>query len=193
MPKRAIVFLAEGFEEVEAVTPVDFLRRAGIEVVTVAVGNDKPVKEAIVTGARGVPVIADKTMADIAGLPFDAVVLPGGMPGAKNLAASDGVNAIIREAATTGKLIAAICAAPVVVLAPAGLLAGRTFTCFPGMEKDVADAVWREEPVVVDGNLITSRGAGTATLFALAVIEHLLGKDAAEKIGKSTLALSNRF
>jgi 4-methyl-5(b-hydroxyethyl)-thiazole monophosphate biosynthesis len=187
MPKRALVFLAEGFEEVEAVTPVDFLRRAGIEVTTVAVGNDKTV-----TGAHGVPVVADKTMADIAGLPYDAVVLPGGMPGSKNLAVSDGVNAVIREAAAKGKPIAAICAAPVVVLAPAGLLAGKKFTCFPGMEKDAADAVWREEPVVVDGNLITSRGAGTAALFALAVIEHLLDKEAAEKIGKSTLALGRR-
>lgn len=184
MPKRALVFLAEGFEEVEAVTPVDFLRRAGIEVVTVAVGDRKTV-----AGARGIPVVADKTAAEAAGLACDAVVLPGGMPGSKNLAASGEVDAVVREAAAKGKLIAAICAAPVVVLASKGLLAGKRFTCFPGMEKEAAGATWREEPVVVDGNLITSRGPGTAALFALAVIEYVLGRDAAEKVGKAALVI----
>lgn len=188
MPKRAIVFLAEGFEEVEAVTPIDFLRRAGIEVITVAVGKDgKNGKERAVVGSHGVPVVADSTAGDIAGLSYDAVVLPGGMPGSKNLAASGEVDAVVREAAAKGKLIAAICAAPAVVLAPTGVLAGKKFTCFPGMEHEVSGAVWQEKPVVVDGNLITSRGAGTAALFALAVIEYLLGREAADKIGKATL------
>ncbi|MDR1469076.1 MAG: DJ-1/PfpI family protein [Spirochaetaceae bacterium] len=184
MPKTVLVFLADGFEEVEAVTPVDFLRRAGIEAVTVAVGNDKTV-----TGARGIPVVADKTLPEAAGLSYDAVVLPGGMPGSKNLAASDGVDAVVREATVKGRLIAAICAAPVVVLAPKGVLAGKQFTCFPGMEHEVSGATWREDKVVVDGNLITSRGAGTAALFALAIIEHVLSRDAAEKVGKATLVL----
>jgi 4-methyl-5(b-hydroxyethyl)-thiazole monophosphate biosynthesis len=182
MPKRALVFLAEGFEEVEAVTPVDFLRRAGIEVTTAAVGKDR-----VVTGARGIPVVADTVAANLVGLPYGAVVLPGGMPGAKNLAASGVVDAVIREAAAKGRIIAAICAAPVIVLAPRGVLAGKKFTCFPGMEKEISGAVWQEDEVVVDGNLITSRGAGTAALFALAIIEHLTDKDTADKIGKSTL------
>jgi 4-methyl-5(b-hydroxyethyl)-thiazole monophosphate biosynthesis len=182
MPKRVLVFLAEGFEEVEAVTPVDFLRRAGIEVTTVAVGKDK-----VVTGARGIPIVADTVAGDLVGLPYDAVVLPGGMPGSKNLAASEAVDAVVKEAAAQGKLIAAICAAPVTVLAHKGLLAGKKFTCFSGMEKEVSGAVWREEDVVADGSLITSRGAGTAALFALAIIEYLLDKETADKIGKSTL------
>jgi 4-methyl-5(b-hydroxyethyl)-thiazole monophosphate biosynthesis len=184
MPTRALVFLAEGFEEVEAVTPVDFLRRAGIEVTTAAVGKDKAV-----TGARGIPVAADTVADDLAGLPYDAVVLPGGMPGAKNLAASGIVDTVIREAAAKGKLIAAICAAPVIVLAPKGVLAGKEFTCFPGMEQEVSGAAWREDDVVVDGNLITSRGAGTAALFALAIIEYLTDEETAVKIGKSTLVI----
>lgn len=187
MPKRAIVFLAEGFEEVEAITPIDFLRRAGVEVVTVAVGKDG--KERVVVGSHGVPVVADRAAGDIAGLSYDAVVLPGGMPGSKNLAASGEVDAVVREAAAKGRLIAAICAAPAVVLAPKGVLAGKKYTCFPGMEHEVQGAVWQEKPVVVDGNLITSRGAGTAALFALAVIEYVLGREAADKIGKAVLVI----
>jgi 4-methyl-5(b-hydroxyethyl)-thiazole monophosphate biosynthesis len=182
MRKTAFVLLADGFEEVEAVTPVDFLRRAGVEAVTVAVGKDRTV-----AGARGIPVVADRVIADIGGLAYDAVVLPGGMGGSANLAASGAVDALVREAAANGKLVAAICAAPAVVLAPKGILAGKRFTCFPGMEKAVSGAVWVEEKVVVDGSLITSRGAGTAAFFALAVIEYLLGRETAENIGKTTL------
>ena len=182
MSKRVLVFLAEGFEEVEAVTPIDFLRRAGIEVVTVAVGDQKTI-----VGARGIPVVADKTAA--AGLAYDAVVLPGGMPGSKNLAASVEVDTVVREAAAKGLLIAAICAAPVVVLASKGLLAGKRFTCFPGMEREVLGATWQEGPVVVDGNLITSRGPGTAALFALAIAEYLMGKEAADGVGKAALVI----
>jgi 4-methyl-5(b-hydroxyethyl)-thiazole monophosphate biosynthesis len=185
MRKTALVLLADGFEEVEAVTPVDFLRRAGVDAVTVAVGKDRTV-----AGARGIPVVADRVIADVGGLAYDAVVLPGGMGGSTNLAASDAVDTLVREVAANGKLVAAICAAPAVVLAPKGILAGKKFTCFPGMEKEVSGAVWAEEKVVVDGSLITSRGAGTAALFALAVIEYLLGRETAEKIGKTTLVLS---
>jgi 4-methyl-5(b-hydroxyethyl)-thiazole monophosphate biosynthesis len=184
MQKTALVFLADGFEEVEAVTPVDFLRRAGVEVVTVAVGESKTV-----AGAHGVRVVADRTLAEAGGLSYDAVILPGGMPGSANLAASGPVGSIVREAAAKGKLVAAICAAPAVALAPWGILAGKKYTCFPGMEKDVSGATRVADDVALDGNLITSRGAGTAALFALAVIEYLLGREAAEKIGKATLVL----
>jgi 4-methyl-5(b-hydroxyethyl)-thiazole monophosphate biosynthesis len=185
MQKMVIILLAEGFEEVEAVTPVDFLRRAGVDAVTVAVGKDRTV-----VGARGIPVVADRVIADIGGLAYDAVVLPGGMGGSMNLAASEAVDALVREAAANAKLVAAICAAPAIVLAPKGILAGKRFTCFPGMEKEVSGAVWAEEKVVVDSNLITSRGAGTAAFFALAVIEYLLGRETAENIGKTTLVAS---
>jgi 4-methyl-5(b-hydroxyethyl)-thiazole monophosphate biosynthesis len=184
MQKTALVFLADGFEEVEAVTPIDFLRRAGVDVVTVAVGEAKTV-----AGSHGVQVVADMTVAEAGGLSHDAVILPGGMPGSANLAASGRVGAIVRAAVLKGKLVAAICAAPAVVLAPLGILAGKKFTCFPGMEKDVTGAKWAADDVAVDGTVITSRGAGTAALFALAVIEYLLGREAAEKIGKTTLVL----
>jgi 4-methyl-5(b-hydroxyethyl)-thiazole monophosphate biosynthesis len=185
MQKTALVFLADGFEEVEAVTPIDFLRRAGVDVAVVAVGETK-----MVTGAHGVQVVADWTIAEAGGLSHDAVILPGGMPGSANLAASYVVDFIVREAVVSGKLVAAICAAPAVVLAPKGILDGKKFTCFPGMEKDVTGAKWVADDVAVDGTVITSRGAGTAALFALAVIEYLLGREAAEKIGKTTLVLS---
>jgi 4-methyl-5(b-hydroxyethyl)-thiazole monophosphate biosynthesis len=182
---NVFIFLADGFEEIEAVTPLDFLRRAGIDAAAVSITERR-----VVTGSHGIALTADRTMAEIAGLPFDAVVLPGGMPGSTNLAASGALDALIKEAAAGGKLIAAICAAPAVVLAPKGVLAGKKFTCYPGMEKEVsAGAVWLPEKVVVDGNLITSRGPGTAALFALAVIEKLAGKEIAQQTGKSALAL----
>jgi 4-methyl-5(b-hydroxyethyl)-thiazole monophosphate biosynthesis len=184
MKKTALVFLADGFEEVEAVTPIDFLRRAGVDVMVVAVGETKTV-----TGSHGVPLVADRTILEIGFLPYDAVILPGGMPGSANLAASGRVGSLVSAAVAKGKLIAAICAAPALVLAPLGILAGKKFTCFPGMEKDVSGAKWVADDVAVDGNVITSRGAGTAALFALAIIEHLLGREAAEKIGKTTLVL----
>jgi 4-methyl-5(b-hydroxyethyl)-thiazole monophosphate biosynthesis len=184
MTKRALVFLADGFEEVEAVTPIDFLRRAGVEVVTVAIGEAKTA-----TGSHGVRVVADCAVVESGLLPYDAVILPGGMPGSANLAASGRVGSLVSAAVVKGKLVAAICAAPALVLAPLGILSGKEFTCFPGMEKEVSGAKWVADDVAVDGNIITSRGAGTAALFALAVIEYLLGREAAEKIGKATLVL----
>jgi 4-methyl-5(b-hydroxyethyl)-thiazole monophosphate biosynthesis len=186
MAKRAIVLLAEGFEEVEAVTPVDYLRRAGIEVTTAAAGRDRNVR-----GARGVPVTADAVLGDLAGKGgaayWDAVILPGGMPGASNLAASGEAGALIKEMAAAGKVVAAICASPAVVLAPLGLLAGRRFTCFPGMEKQVSGARWSGDRVVADGNLVTSRGAGTAGEFAVAVIGKLLSPAEGKKVADAVL------
>jgi 4-methyl-5(b-hydroxyethyl)-thiazole monophosphate biosynthesis len=185
MPKRVIVFLAEGFEEVEAVTPIDYLRRAGVEVTTAAVGRSRTV-----TGSHGIPLLADKTLQDIPpGDPsWDALILPGGLPGAANLAASAGISSRLRAQAEAGKIIAAICAAPAVVLAPLGLLKGRHFTCYPDMETQVGpEAIWTEAPVVADGNIITSRGAGTAALFAKVLIGQLVGEAAADRIMKSVL------
>ncbi|MDR1286345.1 MAG: DJ-1/PfpI family protein [Treponema sp.] len=183
MPKKAIVFLAEGFEEVEAVTPVDYLRRAGVDVTTAAVGASRTVK-----GAHGMEINADAAFAELAkkggadaGF-WDAVILPGGGGGSKNLAASKETGALVRAMAASGKLVAAICASPAVVLAPLGVLKGRKFTCYPGMEKEVSGAVWSSDPVVADGNIITSRGAGTAGAFALAVIGKLVSEAAGKKI-----------
>ncbi|GHU82525.1 4-methyl-5(B-hydroxyethyl)-thiazole monophosphate biosynthesis protein [Spirochaetia bacterium] len=182
MAKKVLILLAGGFEEVEAVTPIDYLRRAGIEVNTVAVGASKTV-----TGAHGLPVLADFTLGELAPAASDGILLPGGMPGASNLAASGETGALLRELAGAGKLVAAICASPAVVLAPLGLLQNRRFTCYPGMEAQVKDAHWSEENVVIDGNLITSRGAGTAGPWAVAIIGKLLGEAQGEKVARSVL------
>jgi 4-methyl-5(b-hydroxyethyl)-thiazole monophosphate biosynthesis len=190
MAKKAVVLLAGGFEEVEAITPIDYLRRAGIEVVSAAIGESPEV-----TGSHGIAVRADASLAELekragglAGLcrDLDAVLLPGGMPGASNLAASAGVSALLEAMARSGKTVAAICASPALVLAPLGLLAGRRFTCYPGMEQGL-EGTWSEDQVVIDGNLITSRGAGTAAAFAVAIIGRLLGEAAGAKVAHAVL------
>ncbi|MDR2259138.1 MAG: DJ-1/PfpI family protein [Treponema sp.] len=187
MPKKVVVFLADGFEEVEAVTPIDYLRRAGLEVHIAAVGKNR-----LVTGAHGLPVTAGLTLGELvkkgAG-PWDAVLLPGGMPGASNIAASKEAGAFIKEMAAAGKWVTAICASPAVVLAPLGLLAGKRFTCYPGMEKQVRDttARWSADKVVVDGNTITSRGAGTAAYWAVEIIGRLLSPAEGKKVAQAVL------
>jgi len=186
MAKNAIALLAEGFEEVEAVTPIDYLRRAGITVTIAAVGGNLSVK-----GARGITVNADTTLKNLLqqnkAASFDAVVIPGGMPGATNIAASKEAGALITEMAAAGKLICAICAAPAVVLAPLGLLSGKKFTCYPGMEEKVQGGKWTDERVAIDGAAITSRGAGTAGIFAVAIIAQLLGQAEGDKIAQAVL------
>ncbi|MDR0597878.1 MAG: DJ-1/PfpI family protein [Treponema sp.] len=188
MAKKAIVFLAEGFEEVEAITPVDYLRRAGVEVTTVSIGA-----AAQVPGSHGIRVCADKVLAAPEGqggldpAAWDAVVLPGGGKGADKLAASAAVGSFVTAMDRAGKLVCAICASPAVVLAPLGLLEGREFTCFPGMEEGVSGASWKESRVVLDGNLLTSRGAGTAGEFAVAIIGKLLGQAEGEKVAGAVL------
>lgn len=161
---RVIVPVADGFEEVEAVTVIDLLRRAGIEVVVAAL------EARTVTGSHGIALQADTDLdAALAG-EFDMVVLPGGLPGADHLDADPRVRALLERMAASGKFTAAICAAPK-VLASAGLLAGKRHTAFPGiLDSAGADAV------VTDGKVITSRGPGTAMDFALTLVESLLGK-----------------
>jgi 4-methyl-5(b-hydroxyethyl)-thiazole monophosphate biosynthesis len=178
--KRIAVLLAEGFEEVEAVTPIDFLRRAGVEVITAGVTGKT------VIGAHGVPFTADILLKG-APADLDGIVIPGGMPGAANIAKSAAAVELIQKLFSAKKLVAAICAAPGVVLGPNGFLKGKKFTCYPGYEKDVKDAAFSETRVVKDGNLITSRGPGTAAEFAIALIDYLVGKDAADKVYKDTL------
>jgi 4-methyl-5(b-hydroxyethyl)-thiazole monophosphate biosynthesis len=183
MSNKALVFLADGFEEVEAVTPIDYLRRAGIEVTTASVSGNKTV-----TGAHDLSIAADVLIGELpAETAWDVLICPGGMPGASNLAASVAVNALLKAQAAAGRWIAAICAAPAVVLAPLGLLSGRRFTCYPGMEDRVSGAHWSAGKVVTDGNIVTSRGAGTAGLFAATVIGKVLNQGEAEKIAKSVL------
>ncbi|MFW5801101.1 MAG: DJ-1 family glyoxalase III [Spirochaeta sp.] len=177
---QAVVLFADGFEEVEAVTPVDFLRRAGIETHMVGVPDRD------VVGSRGIRMTTDYTLDELEG-DVQAVILPGGLPGASNLAADENVRALLKNQFASGRMVAAICASPAVVLGSQGFLKGRRFTCAPGKEKDVADGEFSEDRVVIDGNLITSRGAGTAAEFAIAVIRELAGDAAAQKVHRSTL------
>jgi len=186
MTKKAIVLLANGFEEVEAVTPIDYLRRAGVEVTTAAITDSLTVKGRW----GGLKVTADTTLTETAKQGtggWDVVIIPGGMPGAENLAASKETGALLKSMAAEGKLICAICASPAVVLFPLGLLKGKKFTCYPGMEEKAKEGEWSENRVVVDGNVITSRGAGTAGEFAIAIIEKLIDKAAAQKIAAAVL------
>jgi len=192
LKKRAIVFLADGFEEVEAVTPVDYLCRAGIDVTTVSISDN-----AEVTGRwGGIKMTADTTLTEFIKQDyknFDAAVVPGGMPGAANIAASENTCKLLKEMFAAGKLICAICASPVIVLAPLGIIKDKNFTCYPGMEEKAAEysvelsGKWSDSRVVTDGNLITSRGAGTAGEFAAAIIEKLINKETAEKIAQTVL------
>jgi len=199
MQKKVLVLLAEGFEEVEAVTPIDYLRRAGLEVTTAAVGA-KTGGDLAVKGARGIKINADASMealqnnGKLATAAWDGVVVPGGGQGADNLAASAETGAFLRDMAGAGKWVCAICASPARVLSPLGLLAGKNFTCYPGEETRVMSpssaspgARWMQDRVVVDGFLITSRGAGTAGEFACAIIENLVGKGEGEKLAEKVL------
>ncbi len=169
------VFLADGFEEVEALTPVDLLRRADVEVRTVGVSGRN------VTGAHGVTVTADIPADEVDIKTAEMIVLPGGYPGYVNLETSDAVQTAIDECAAMGRFIAAICAAPT-ILGHKGLLRGKSATCFPGMEGELEGAVLSGDPVVRDGMIVTSRAAGTAADFALCLIGCLAGDDTAERI-----------
>jgi protein deglycase len=179
--KTAVIILAEGFEEVEALTPADYLRRAGISVTLAGVGGKE------ISGSHGIRVIADNRI-EALGADFDCVVVPGGMPGSKNIAGSAAAVALIRGALAGGKIVAAICAAPAVVLGnAAGVLEGRRYTCFPGMERECAAGEFRPERVVVDGNLITSRAAGTAGEFSIAIVEAMVGTKEARELAERVL------
>ena len=184
--KRAIVLLADGFEDVEAVTPIDYLKRAGIDVTAASISGSLTV-----TSKWGcIKITADATLADLlkqGGINWDAVILPGGMPGAVNLASSEETRALLTEMAAAGGLICAICASPAVVLAPLGLIKGRKFTCYPGLEEKVTGAVWSDDRVVADGNIITSRGAGTAGEWSVAIIKKMLNEEAGEKTAQAVL------
>ncbi len=177
---KILIFLANGFEEVEAVTPADYLRRAGIDVVLAGVGTSTP------TGARGISINTDIQIGDLDGVP-GGVVLPGGLPGAQNLADSEDVFRICREVMDSGGMVASICAAPALALGAFKMLEGRRYTCYPGFEENDSSGLFSDNQVVVDGNLITSRGAGTAAEFSLAIIRYLLDDETAKRIAASVL------
>ena len=168
------VFLAEGFEEVEALTPVDVLRRCGVQVQTVGVG------EKTVTGSHNIPVIADLTEDELTTDGLEGIILPGGMPGTINLEASDTVQQYIDYAASNDLFVCAICAAPS-ILGHKNLLDGRNAVCFPGFEKDLYGANITDMPAVADGKFITGKGAGAAMEFALLIAAKLCGSDISDK------------
>lgn len=172
----AIVFVAHGTEEIEAITTADILVRGGVEVMLAGVGSTT------LRGRCALPLAADTTVEaiDAEGFTAGLIVIPGGAVGAQNIAESDAANRLIRRHHDAGALIGAICAAPAVVLAPLGLLDGKKATCYPGFEDRFGEeTVFSEDRVVEDGRLITSRGPGTATEFALALVARL-GGDADE-------------
>lgn len=171
------LFLAEGFEEVEALTPVDFMRRADIEVTTVGVGGE------YITGAHGITVKADVCDSDVSANDADIemVVLPGGMPGTLNLQASAKVNEFIDRAYDKGAFIGAICAAPS-ILGEKGLLKGKMAVCYPGFEDKLLGATVFQAGVICDGNIITANAAGAAVDFAAQLIAALKGEGAADAV-----------
>lgn len=178
--KRVLVPLARDFEEIEAVTIVDVLRRAGVEVVTAGL-EPGPAR-----GAHGISLQTDAHLDDLAGAEFDMIALPGGMPGADHLKNDARIQELLRSMSTQERWTAAICAAPI-AFGPAGIAKGRSVTCYPGFGDQVTGASCREERVVVDGKLITSRGPGTALEFALTLVERLLGPEPAAELEKAML------
>ena len=165
--KKTGIFMADGCEEIEGLTVVDVLRRAGLEIQMISLSES-----ASVTGSHKITFLADTVFEQVSFDELDAVVLPGGMPGTLKLAEHEGVNSVIKKFAEEGKLVAAICAAPS-VLGTAGILKGKRAACHPGFEEKLIGATVFMEPVVSDGNIITSRGMGTAIDFGLAIVNYL--------------------
>jgi 4-methyl-5(b-hydroxyethyl)-thiazole monophosphate biosynthesis len=182
---RACVLLAAGFEEIEAVTIIDVLRRAEVEVITLSIEGGLAVR-----GSHGITVEADRKLADAQGESWDAVLLPGGIPGATNLRDSRAVQDLIKKQHGREGRIGAICAAPI-ALGAAGVLAGRKATSYPGFEKELRGATCVSDRVVRDGNITTSRGPGTALDFALAVAAELRGAAVADTLRRGMLVGSS--
>lgn len=179
--KRIAIFFAEGYEEIEALTVVDLCRRAGIHVEMVSVTDSLQV-----TGAHGIPVVMDKMLADVEFDVLDMLVLPGGMPGTRNLEQVPLLMEQVKAFAAAGKYIAAICAAPS-VFGHLELLAGKNACCYPGFEEELTGANVTYNRCEVDGNIITSRGMGCAIDFSLKIIEKLENDDTASKIGRQII------
>ena len=179
--KTIFVFLADGFEEIEALTPVDLLRRAGLSVQTVSVMDEQVVK-----GAHGVLVMADKMFADVNSEDAEMILLPGGMPGATNLDAHEGLSKMILEFAKAKKDFAAICAAPL-VLGNRGLLEGKKATCYPGFETYLQGAEYTAALVEKDDNFITGKGPGAAMEFAFAIVEKYCGVGMVSELKKGMM------
>ena len=181
MEKQVCVFLADGFEEIEGLTVVDLLRRAGVKVTTVSITG-----ELMIHGAHGIDVLADKLFDEVDYESQDMAVLPGGMPGTLHLGAHEGVEKVLEQYYKEEKYIAAICAAPS-VLGKYGILKGRKATSYPGFEDALEGATYVYDEVAVDDFVITSRGMGTAIAFSLTLVEKLVDAKKAEELGKSII------
>lgn len=176
---RFIVPLAEGFEELEAVTIIDILRRADIETVTASL------RSTAVTGSHGITVTADTVLTGDE--VFDGIVLPGGIPGSINLKKDPRIIRLLKSINDAGGITAAICAAPI-VLAEAGLLQGRHYTCYPGYEDEIGKEGYTAAPVTEDGNIITGRGAACAIPFALKIVERVRGPEVSSKLKEQMMS-----
>ncbi len=181
--KKVVVVLANGFEEIEAITPIDIFRRAGLEVTVAGVGST------LITGSHGIPVTCDIEVSD-ANEKYSCIVLPGGMPGALNLIKSKVVQKLIYEVNKEG-LVCAICASPAVVLAPLGLLEARVAVCYPGMESYAPTTSFANGYVVVqDDHVITASGPGCASDFSFMILEELLGSEIVKKLKHDMIYIS---
>ncbi len=182
MAKKVLVPIADGSEEIEAVCIIDTLRRAGAEVTVASVDKLQ------VTASRGVKLVADTLIAGCANQTYDCIALPGGMPGAEHLRDSVPLIDLLKRQKQAGRLYAAICAAPAVVLRPHGLIDKVSATCFPALQSKLDPAYASRERVVVDGNCVTSQGPATAIEFALKLVELLFGPAKAKEVGSAMLA-----
>ena len=176
---KVFIFLADGFEELEAIAPIDIFRRADIDVTIISVTNEK-----LVRGAHNISVLADKIFSEADFSVNDLLYLPGGMPGTKNLGAHEGLKNLILKQAGENRKIAAICAAPS-ILGKLGLLKGKEAICYPGFEEQLAGAILSKEKIVESGFISTAMGAGVAVQFAIKLVEVLKGKAVAEKVSMS--------
>lgn len=179
--KRVLILLAPGFEEIEAVTVIDILRRAGVEA-TAAGTVEGPIQ-----GSRKITLLADLSIEKVAGDDYDMIVLPGGQPGTDNLAKDERVGRILKEAAAKERPIAAICAAPS-ILASAGLLVGKQATSHPSVRERMEGVDYSEARVVIDGKWVTSRSPGTAMEFAFALVRVLLGEEKVKEVNQGVMA-----
>ncbi len=180
MKKRVLLPLANGFEEIEAVALADTMRRGGIDVVIAGVDGET------LKGANGIRVVSDCPIASVKASDFDMIVLPGGYGGTMTLAENTTVQSLIKEFDTSGKCVAAICAAPI-ALDKAGVLKDE-YTCYPGVQDSIKSSEFVEKMIVESGNILTSRGPGTAICFGIYIIEKLMGKETAEAVKGGMLA-----
>ena len=181
MKKKAAVILADGFEEVEALTPVDVLRRANIDTVTISVNGNKQV-----TVSHRITILADKIFEDIDFSDFDAIILPGGLPGANNLNSHEKLKETLVSFSKKGKILGAICAAPL-VLGEMNLLQGKNAVCYPGFEKHLKGAKVSDNQTVKDNNIITGIGIGASMQFALSLVEELTDKKTADDLANKMM------